>query len=64
MNNTFSLEQIAKTGDLSANLIRRQNKLDKIANFMEIKSANPKLKQSEIAKELKISSSTSQRNRS
>ena len=28
MNNTFSLEQISKTGNLDANLIIRQYKLD------------------------------------
>ena len=37
--------------------------MDKMAKFMEIKSTNPKLKQSEIAKELKESSSTIQRYR-
>ena len=63
MNNTFSLEQISKTGDLNADLITRQYKLDKMAKFMEIKSNNPKLKQSEIAKELEISTSTVQRYR-
>ena len=41
----------------------RQFRLDRMANFMEIKSNNPKLKQSEIAKELAISTSTSQRYR-
>ena len=44
MNNNFSLEQIAKTGDLNADLILRQNKLDEMAIFMEIKSGNPKFK--------------------
>ena len=44
MNNIFSLEQIAKTGDLNADLIMRQYKLDKMAKFMENKSVNPKLK--------------------
>ena len=63
MNNTFSLEQRSKTGDHNADLIMRQNNLDKMAKYMEIKSINPKLKQSEIAKEMKISSSTIQRNR-
>ena len=63
MNNTFSLEQIYKTGDLNADLIMRQYKLDKMAKFMEIKSINPKLKQSEIPKELEISTSTIQRYR-
>ena len=43
MNNTFPLEQIAKTGDLNADLVMRQYKLDEMAKFMEIKSINPKL---------------------
>ena len=60
MSNTFSLEQIAKTGDPNADLIMRQYKLDKIAKLMEVKSNNPKLKQSVIARELKISPSTFQ----
>ena len=63
MNNEFSPEQTAKTGDLNADLILRQNKLYKIAKFMEIKSNNPGLKQSETAKELAISTSTLQRYR-
>ena len=41
----------------------RQYNLDKVAEFMEIKSFNPKLGQSEIAGELKISPSTLQRYR-
>ena len=61
MNNTFSLEQIEKMGDFSADFIIRQYKLDKKAKFMEIKSINPRLQQSEIARELKISFSTLQR---
>ena len=61
MNNNFSLEQIAKTGVFNADLITRQYKLDKMARFMEINCINPKLKQSEIAKELVISTSTLQR---
>ena len=61
MNNTYSLVQKQKTGDLSADLLMRQYKLDKKAKFMEIKSNNPRLKQSEIAKLLELSSSTIQR---
>ena len=57
------MEQIAKNGDLKVDLIVRQYKLDKMANFMEIKSDNPKLKQSELAKELAVSTSTLQRYR-
>ena len=60
MNNTFSLDQRQKIGDLNADLIMRQYNLDKMAKLMEIKSNNPKLKQSEIAKLLDISSSTIQ----
>ena len=41
----------------------RHYKLDKMANFMEIKCINPKLKQSEIAREMKRSPSTLQRYR-
>ena len=61
MNNNFFLEQISKTGDPNVDLIMRQNNLDKMAKFLEIKSINPKLKQSGIAKELKISTCTIQR---
>ena len=57
MNYTISLEQLAETGNLNADLITRQHKLDKIAKFMEIKSINPKLKQSEKTRKLKKKSS-------
>ena len=52
MNNTFSLEQISKKSSLDSTLLLRQDKLSYLAWFMEIKSIYPKLKQSEIAKEL------------
>ena len=63
MSNTFSLEQTCKTGDLNADLITRQYMLDEMAKLMEVKSINPKLKQSGIAEELKTSTSTIQRYR-
>ena len=63
MNNTFSLEQISKTGNLDANLILRQYKLDIMAKFMETKSNNPKLTQKQIAKSLGYSDSTVKRYR-
>ena len=63
MNNTFSLEQISKTGNLDANLILRQYKLDIMARFMEMKSNNPKLTQKQICKELGFSDSTVKRYR-
>ena len=63
MNNTFSLQQIQKTSNLDANLISKQYKLNLMADFMKLKYENPKLKQSEIANQLGLSSSTVQRNR-
>ena len=55
MKKNFSIEQTAKTVDLNADLMMRQNISDKMAKFMKIKSINPKLKQSEIAKDLAVS---------
>ena len=63
MNKTYSLDQLQKTGDLKADLTMRQYKLDKMAKIMEVKSNNLRLKQSEIAKLLELSSSTIQRYR-
>ena len=60
MNNTVSLEQNSRTGNVDANLLFRQHNVDLMARCMEIKSINPKLKQKEIAKELNYSSSTLQ----
>ena len=63
MNNSFSLQQIQKTSNLDAKLIFRQYKLILMADFMRLKSENPKKKQSEIANQLSLSSSTIQRYR-
>ena len=63
MNNSFSLQQIQKTSNLDANLISRQYKLNLMADFMRTKYENPKMKQSEIANQLGLSSSTLQRYR-
>ena len=63
MNNSFSLQQIQKTSNLDANLISRQYKLNLMADFMKLKYENPRLKQSEIANQLGMSSSTLQRYR-
>ena len=56
MNNTFSLQQISRTSNLVAILISRQYKLNLMADFMRVKNENPKLKQSEIANKLGLSS--------
>ena len=58
MNNTFSLQQISQTGNFDAKLISRQNTLDLMARFMEVKSVNHRLRQDQIAKDLGFSSST------
>ena len=63
MNNTSSLQQISRTGNLDSNLISRQNKLNLMADFMQNKNENTKMKQSEIANQLGYSSSTLQRYR-
>ena len=63
MNNSFSLQQIQKTSNLDAKLISRQPKLNLMADFMRVKNENPKLKQSESANQLGMSSSTIQRYR-
>ena len=61
MNNSFSLQQITRTGNLDPNLISLQYKLDLMSKFMCIKFENPKMKQSEIANQLGYSTSTLQR---
>ena len=63
MNNSFSQQQIQKTSNLDANLISRQYKLNLMADFMRVKYENSKMKQSEIANQLGMSSSTVQRYR-
>ena len=59
MNNSFSLQQIRKTSNLDANLFSRQNKLNLMADFMRLKNENPGMKQSQIANQRGLSTSTS-----
>ena len=63
MNNSFSVQQISRTGNLDSNLISRQYKLNLMADFMRIKNESPNMKQSEIANQLGYSTSTLQRYR-
>ena len=49
MINSFSLQQISRTGNLGPNLISRQYKLDSMSKFMCFKYENPKIKFSELA---------------
>ena len=48
--NTYSLEQVSRTGNLDSDLIIRQYKLNLIYKIMGTKSNKPKLTQKEIAK--------------
>ena len=43
MNNIYSIDQIQKTGDLNADLKKRQYKLDTMAKYLEIRSNKPRL---------------------
>ena len=63
MNNTPSLSEINKTANMDPNLLTRHYKLKLMNDFLNIKYQNPKLKQSEIANQLDISSSTLKRYR-
>ena len=49
MNNSFSLQQISRTRNLDPSLITRQNKLNRMAKFMQIKFENRKLKEYQTA---------------
>ena len=61
--NTPSLAEVNRTANMDPNLITRHYKLKLINDFMNIKYQNPKMKQSEIANQLNMSTSTIQRQR-
>ena len=63
MNNSFSSQQLSRTGYLDSDLISRPTKLNLMADFMRIKYENPKMKQSETVNQLGYSTSTLQRYR-
>ena len=63
MKNTPSLNEINKTANMDPNLLTRHYKLKLMNDFMHIKYQNPKMKQSEITDDLKMSFSTLQRYR-
>ena len=61
--NTPSLNEINKTANMDPNLITKHYKLKLMNDFLNMKYQNPKMKQSEIANQLDISSSTLKRYR-
>ena len=63
MNNNPSLSEINKIANMDPNLITKYYKIKNMNDFMIFKNQNPKLKQSEIASQLKTSTSSIQRQR-
>ena len=63
MNNIPSLIEINKTANMDPNLLTRHYKVKLMNDFMYIKYQNPKMKQSQIADQINLSSSTIQRYR-
>ena len=61
--NTPSLTEKNKTANMDPNLLTRHYKSKLMNDFLNIKYQNPKMKQSEIANNLNMSSSTLQRYR-
>ena len=61
--NTPSLSEINKIANMDPYLITRHHRLKLMKDFMNIKYQNPKMKQSEIASQLNISTSSIQRQR-
>ena len=61
--NTPSLAEKNKTANMDPNLLTRHYKIKLMNDFMNIKYQNPKMKQSEIANQLNMSTSTIQRQR-
>ena len=61
--NAPSLNDINKIANMDPNLITRYYKIKTMNDFMNAKYQNPKLKQSEIASQLKMSTSSIQRQR-
>ena len=60
MNNTPSLNERNKTANMNPNLSTIHYKLKLMNDFMYIKYQNPKMKQSEMANQLNLYSSTLQ----
>ena len=63
MNITPSLNEINKTAKMDPNLLTRHYKLNPMNDFMHVKFQNPRMKESERANRLNMSSSTLQRYR-
>ena len=63
MNNKFTIDQLSKSETIHPNSINRLYKINKMLDFMEIRSNNPRLTQKQICIQLGFSDSTIKRYR-
>ena len=63
MNNRFTIDQLSKSETIDPNSINRLYKINKMLDFMEIRSNNPRMTQKQICNQLGTSNSTIKRYR-
>ena len=63
MNNRFTIDQLSKSETIDPNSISRLYKINKMLDFMEIRSNNPRMTQKQICNQLGTSDSTIKRYR-
>ena len=63
MNNRFTIDQLSKSETIDPNSINRLYKINKMLDFMEIRSNNPRMTQKQICYQLGTSDSTIKRYR-
>ena len=63
MNNRFTIDQLSKSELIDPNSINRFYKINKMLDFMEIRSNNPRMTQKQICNQLGTSDSTIKRYR-
>ena len=64
MSNRFTIDQLSKSETIDPNSINRFFKINKMLDFMEIRSNNPRMNQKQIFNQLGFSDSTIKRYRS
>ena len=62
-NNKFTIDQLSKSETIDPNSINRLYKINKMLDFMEIRSNNPRMTQKQICNQLGFSDSTIKRYR-
>ena len=63
MNSRFTIDQLSKSETIDPNSINRLYKINKMLDFMEIRSNNPRMTQKQICNQLGTSDSTIKRYR-